>query len=68
MHCQILFEGIISFAVAAAFAALILSTLIAFGAGLHGMYLKSFGMYMQSANAINASIAPFADFRIIIQK
>ncbi len=68
MQCQILFEGVITFAIAAAFITLILLVLLEFESGLHAMYLKSSRMYIRATNEINESITPFTDFRIIIEK
>ena len=68
MQCQILFEGVITFAIAAAFITLILLVLLGFESGLHAMYLKSSRMYIQATNEINESITPFTDFKIIIEK
>jgi hypothetical protein len=68
MHCQILFEGVITFAIAIAFITLLLLVMLKFEVGLHAMYLKSSKMYVQAANEINTSITPFADFKVIIEK
>ncbi len=68
MYGQILFETFIAFVIAASYAAILLSILFVLDKALQYRYNESYKLYIESVNSINASIEPFTDFKILIQR